>query len=188
MLLMIDNFDSFTYNLVDAFRQIGSEVCVMRNNALTVEACLELSPCQVVISPGPGNPSQAGICNSLITACAGKIPVLGICLGHQCIAQVFGGRVIRAKAPRHGKTSCIYHTNKGMFTGRPDGFMATRYHSLIVERETFPSCLEITAETEEGEIMGLRHRSLAIEGVQFHPESILTSEGMALLKTFINNN
>lgn len=185
MLLLIDNFDSFTYNLVQSFERLGVDVVIKRNDALTVEQCLTLKPAAIVVGPGPGTPSQAGISNALIHASAGRIPLLGVCLGHQGIAEVFGGDVVRAKYPMHGKLSQIHHNNTGMFKGLPQGFSATRYHSLVVKRETLPACLEVTAETAEGEIMGLRHRDYRIEGVQFHPESVLTECGDLLLENFI---
>lgn len=185
MLLLIDNFDSFTYNLVQYFQVIGDQVKVIRNNLLTIQECLNLNPVRLVISPGPGNPSQAGISKDLLLACAGKLPILGVCLGHQCLAEIYGGRVIRAHKPMHGKTSPIFHDGQGVFQGLPQGLLATRYHSLIVERASLPNCLKITAETSDGEIMGLRHRTHQhLESVQFHPESIMTEHGMDLLKNF----
>lgn len=184
MLLLIDNHDSFTYNLVQAFQMLNIQVQVVRNQALSVPECEGLNPSLLVISPGPGNPSQSGISIPLMQHYTGRIPILGVCLGHQCLAELYGGKVIRAKRPMHGKTSPIYHDDKGVFKDLPQGFKATRYHSLIVERATLPSCLEITAETEEGEIMGLRHKNDSLEGVQFHPESVLTEHGLTLLKNF----
>jgi anthranilate synthase/aminodeoxychorismate synthase-like glutamine amidotransferase len=184
MLLIVDNFDSFTYNLVQAFKVLGVETHVIRNNALESEA-LKLDPAFLVISPGPGHPSQAGLSNSLIRTLAGRIPILGVCLGHQCIGEMFGGKVMRARQPMHGKLSAITHNGKGVFRHLPQSFLATRYHSLILERDSLPNCLEISAETAEGEIMGISHREWAIEGIQFHPESIMTQEGMALLTNFI---
>jgi len=184
MLLLIDNHDSFTYNLVQAFQMLNIQVQVVRNQALSVKECEGFNPSLLVISPGPGNPSQSGLSIPLMQHYAGRIPILGVCLGHQCLAELYGGKVIRAKQPMHGKTSPIYHMNSGVFTNLPQGFNATRYHSLIVERETLPCCLEITAETAGGEIMGLRHKKHSLEGVQFHPESVLTEHGLTLLKNF----
>lgn len=187
MLLFIDNFDSFTYNLVQYFQILGMETRVVRNTTLTVAECLKLSPRYVVIGPGPGNPSQAGISKDLIKACLDhQIPLLGICLGHQAIAEVFGGEVVRAQKAMHGKVSAITHTQKGIFQGLPSPFSVTRYHSLIVKNESLPACLEVTAHTDEGEIMGLRHRTAAMESVQFHPESILTEHGFSLLRNFLD--
>ncbi|MBT9171680.1 MAG: Aminodeoxychorismate/anthranilate synthase component 2 [Syntrophomonadaceae bacterium] len=186
MLLVIDNYDSFTYNLVQYLGELGASVRVFRNNRLTAEEVLRLAPGRIIISPGPGTPDGAGISMEVIRACAGRIPILGICLGHQCLGQVFGGRIVRAERLVHGKTSAIYHYGKGVFAGLPSPFDATRYHSLLVERHTLPDCLEITAETEAGEIMGLRHKTIPwLEGVQFHPESILTAHGMELLASFL---
>ena len=186
MLLVIDNFDSFTYNLVQYFGQLGVEQKVFRNNAITVEEALALNPDRVMISPGPCSPTEAGVSIPIIEAFAGKKPLLGVCLGHQSIGQHFGGRVIRAPRLMHGKTSAIRHNGEGLFKGLPNPFRATRYHSLIVERETLPDCLEITAESEEGAIMGLRHKTLPILGVQFHPESYATQNGLDLLKNFLS--
>lgn len=186
MILLIDNFDSFTYNIVQSFQIIGYEVTTLRNDHLSISQCLAMSPDLLVIGPGPGNPSQAGISKQLLLACADRLPILGVCLGHQCLAEVFGGHVVLAKKPMHGKTSRITHDNKGIFQSVPQGFSATRYHSLIVERHSLPDCLEISAETEDGEIMGLRHKNYAIESVQFHPESVLTESGMDILKNFTN--
>jgi anthranilate synthase/aminodeoxychorismate synthase-like glutamine amidotransferase len=189
MLLLIDNFDSFTFNLVQYFQVLGLEVRLLRNNALPVKDLLELKPSYLVISPGPGHPGQAGISKELIAELSHQIPILGVCLGHQCIGELYGGNVIRARQPIHGKTSRIFHDGKGIFREMPQGFSATRYHSLIVERKTLPSCLEISAETDEGEIMGLRHRDFqSMEGVQFHPESILTESGIKILSNFINKS
>lgn len=184
MLLLIDNHDSFTYNLVQAFQMLKCPVQVVRNQSLSIQECEGLNPSLLVISPGPGNPSQSGISLDLMRHYAGRIPILGVCLGHQCLAELYGGHVIRASQPMHGKTSPIYHNQSGVFANLPQGFKATRYHSLIVERSTLPACLEITAETRMGEIMGLRHRALDMEGVQFHPESVLTEHGLTLLKNF----
>lgn len=185
MLLMIDNYDSFTYNLVQYFGELGEEVKVVRNDEITLEQVSQLMPACVVISPGPCTPDEAGISLQLIQHYGGSLPLLGVCLGHQSIGQAFGGRIIRAKQVMHGKVSPIFHENSGVFRGLPNPFMATRYHSLIIERESLPDCLEITAWTETGEIMGIRHRTLAIEGVQFHPESVLSEHGHQLLKNFL---
>ncbi|MEM1113441.1 MAG: aminodeoxychorismate/anthranilate synthase component II [Pseudomonadota bacterium] len=190
MLLMIDNYDSFTYNVVQYLAELGAEVKVVRNDEITVGDIEALAPERIVISPGPCTPNEAGISMAVIEAYAGKLPILGICLGHQSIGQVFGGDVIRARQVMHGKTSPIHHRGEGVFTGLSQPFEATRYHSLIVSRDSLPDCLEVTAwtETETGEvdeIMGLRHRELAIEGVQFHPESILTAHGHDLLRNFL---
>jgi len=187
MLLMIDNYDSFTYNLVQYLGELGAEVVVHRNDKITVERVAELAPSSIVISPGPCDPDRAGISLAVIERFAGKIPILGVCLGHQCIGQAFGGRIVRAKSLMHGKTSEIHHDGRGVFRGLPQGFTATRYHSLVVERSTCPDVLEISAWTDDGEIMGLRHRTLAVEGVQFHPESILTTSGKQLLANFLDS-
>jgi anthranilate synthase component 2 len=186
MLLMIDNYDSFTYNLVQYFGELGEEVRVARNDEITLDEIAALGPARICISPGPCSPNEAGISVPLLERFAGTFPILGVCLGHQAIGQAFGGRVIRAKALMHGKTDAIRHTGAGVFAGLPDSFTAARYHSLAVERSSLPDCLEITAWSEDGEIMGLRHRSLAVEGVQFHPESIATEHGHAMLKNFLN--
>jgi anthranilate synthase component 2 len=190
MLLMIDNYDSFTYNLVQYFGELRCEVKVFRNDEISVQEALALNPSQVVISPGPCNPDLAGISMEMIRACAGSVPLLGVCLGHQSIGQVFGGKVIGAKKIMHGKTSQIYHNNSSVFTDIPNPVKVTRYHSLIVEKNSLPDCLEITAwtEDEEGdfdEIMGFKHKEYAISGVQFHPESILTEHGHQMLKNFL---
>ncbi|MCX7043190.1 MAG: aminodeoxychorismate/anthranilate synthase component II [Gammaproteobacteria bacterium] len=190
MLLMIDNYDSFTYNLVQYFGELGQEVKVVRNDALDVAGIVALAPERIVISPGPCTPDQAGVSLAVLSELSGRVPILGVCLGHQSLGQAFGGKVIRAKSIMHGKTSPIHHTGGGVFAGLPSPFQATRYHSLVVEKESLPDCLEITAwtENEDGsfdEIMGLRHRTLAVEGVQFHPESILTEHGHAMLKNFL---
>jgi anthranilate synthase/aminodeoxychorismate synthase-like glutamine amidotransferase len=184
MILVIDNYDSFTYNIVQYLYEWDENVRVFRNDHITVEQVKELSPDKIVVSPGPGNPKQAGISMEVIRVFAGKIPILGVCLGHQCIGEVFGGRVVRAGRLMHGKTSPILHDGKGVFKGLKSPFEATRYHSLLVENETLPSCLAVSAKTKEGEIMGLRHKKLKVEGVQFHPESILTIEGKKLLRNF----
>ena len=185
MLLVIDNYDSFTFNLVQYFGTLGVEQRVFRNDQITAEEALALNPERVLISPGPCSPSEAGVSIAMIEAFAGKVPLFGVCLGHQSIGQHFGGKVIRSDRLMHGKTSPISHNEKDLFKGLPQGLQATRYHSLLVERESFPDCLEITAETAEGEIMGLRHRELPIWGVQFHPESIATENGMEILKNFL---
>ncbi|MGI9953514.1 aminodeoxychorismate/anthranilate synthase component II [Moorellaceae bacterium AZ2] len=185
MLLMIDNYDSFTYNLVQYLAELGEEVIVRRNDAITLEEMEKLKPRYLVISPGPSTPNEAGISLAAIKNFAGRIPILGVCLGHQCIGQAFGGRVVRAKRLMHGKTSSINHDGKTIFRGLKNPFRATRYHSLIVEEETLPACLEVTAKSEQGELMGIRHRKFPIEGVQFHPESILTEEGKKLLANFL---
>ena len=185
MLLMIDNYDSFTYILAQYFGELGAPVEVYRNDALSIDEIEAMAPRWIVISPGPGDPDRAGITLQAITHFAGKVPLLGVCLGHQAIGQAFGGRVIRAPRLMHGKTSRIYHNRRGLFEGMPQPFTATRYHSLVVDPETVPAELEVTAHTAQGEIMGLRHRSYLAEGVQFHPESILTQEGRRLLKNFL---
>ena len=185
MILMIDNYDSFTYNLVQYLGELGEELIVKRNDQITIQAIARLEPSSIVISPGPGRPSDAGISNELITTFAGTIPILGVCLGHQCIGEVFGGEVVRAKRPMHGKTSRIHHGSSPLFRGLPNPFDATRYHSLIVKRETLPKALAVTAWTSEREIMGLQHRRFPVYGVQFHPESILTTSGKDLLKNFL---
>jgi anthranilate synthase component 2 len=185
MLLMIDNFDSFTYNLVQYFGELGEAVQVVRNDAIDLAGIAALAPERIVISPGPCTPNEAGVSVPLIREFAGKLPILGVCLGHQAIGQAFGGRIVHAGRVMHGKISDIRHASKGVFAGLPASFQATRYHSLVIERSSLPDCLEITAESEDGEIMGVRHRQLRIEGVQFHPESILTEHGHALLKNFL---
>ncbi|PCH83250.1 MAG: anthranilate/aminodeoxychorismate synthase component II [Piscirickettsiaceae bacterium] len=189
-LVMIDNYDSFTYNLVQYFAELGADVQVLRNDQVTVDEVMAMQPDRLVISPGPGTPDKAGISLELIHRAAGNTPLLGVCLGHQSIGQAFGGKIIHAKKIMHGKTSLIHHNNVGVFAGLSNPYTATRYHSLVVEKESLPDCLEITAwtETEAGdidEIMGLRHKELDIEGVQFHPESILTEHGHDLLKNFL---
>jgi anthranilate synthase/aminodeoxychorismate synthase-like glutamine amidotransferase len=185
MILMIDNYDSFTFNLVQYLGEMGEEIRVFRNNKITPEEIEEMQPHHIVISPGPCTPNEAGISIPVIEKFAGRIPILGVCLGHQSIGQVFGGNVIRAENLMHGKTSQIYHDGKRIFRDIPSPFTATRYHSLIIERESLPDCLEITAETEVGEIMGVRHKEYVVEGVQFHPESILTEHGKKLLRNFL---
>lgn len=185
MLLMIDNYDSFTYNLVQYFGELGQEVQVYRNDEIDLKKIEMLAPRHIVISPGPCTPNEAGISVPLIHAFAGKIPLLGVCLGHQSIGQAFGGKIVHAKQLMHGKTSLIHHNSVGVFKDLPNPYTATRYHSLVIEKESLPDCLEITAWTEDGEIMGVRHKTMAVEGVQFHPESVLTEHGHALLNNFI---
>ena len=184
-LLLIDNYDSFTYNLVQAFMILGAEVLVHRNDALTVEAAVALAPTHLCISPGPGTPREAGVSMRMIEAFAGRVPVLGVCLGHQSMVEVWGGEVVRAGRLMHGKVSLVEHEGAGVFAGLPQPFAAGRYHSLIARPESMPDVLEVTARTREGEIMGARHRELVVEGVQFHPESILTPDGPALLGNFL---
>jgi para-aminobenzoate synthetase component 2 len=185
MILVIDNYDSFTYNLVQYLGELGEQVEVRRNDEIDLDGIEALKPDHILISPGPCTPNEAGISLALIERFKGEIPILGVCLGHQSIGQVFGGDVIRAERLMHGKTSPIIHDGKTLFKGLPSPFTATRYHSLIVKRETLPDCLEISAETAEGEIMGLRHKEYPIEGVQFHPESIITDHGLQILKNFL---
>jgi len=185
MLLMIDNYDSFTYNLVQYLGELGEDVRVHRNDEITLEQIEALRPQRIVISPGPCTPNEAGISVPLIRQFAGRIPILGVCLGHQSIGQALGGRIVHAKTLMHGKTSLIHHGGAGVFRGLPEPFEATRYHSLVIERESLPDCLEITAWTDDGEIMGVRHKNQALEGVQFHPESILTQHGHQLLRNFL---
>ena len=185
MLLLIDNYDSFTYNLAHFLGELGAEVVVKRNDAITVDALLDAAPQAVIMSPGPCDPDRAGICLELVERAAGRIPLFGVCLGHQAIGQAFGGKVVRAPYVMHGKLSPVRHTGEGVFRDLPNPFQATRYHSLTVERESLPDCLEITAETDDGVILGLSHRELPIHGVQFHPESIASEQGHALLKNFL---
>ncbi len=185
MLLMIDNYDSFTYNLVQYFGELGEEVRVARNDEITLEEIAALQPDRICISPGPCSPTEAGISLGVIERFGGRVPILGVCLGHQSIGHAYGGRVVRARRLMHGKTDAVTHTGTGVFAGLPSPFTATRYHSLAVERASLPDCLEVTAWTDDGEIMGLRHRTQAVEGVQFHPESIATEHGHALLKNFL---
>ena len=185
MLLMIDNYDSFTYNLVQYLGELGEDVRVYRNDEITLEEIERLAPDRIVVSPGPCTPNEAGISVPLIQKFAGKIPILGVCLGHQSIGQAFGGKVVHAGKVMHGKTSTVHHTDEGVFRGLPQNFHATRYHSLAIERDSMPDCLEITAQSEDGEIMGVRHKELAVEGVQFHPESILPEHGHQLLRNFL---
>jgi anthranilate synthase component 2 len=184
-VLVIDNYDSFVYNLVQYLGELGAEPLVHRHDDLTIDEIVELEPDAVLISPGPGNPDSAGVSNEVILRLGGVVPVLGVCLGHQCIGQVYGGTVVRAPEIMHGKTSLISHTGVGVFAGLPDPLEATRYHSLVVDRASVPDCLEITAETADGIVMGLRHKELQVEGVQFHPESILTAGGHDLLRNFL---
>lgn len=191
MILMIDNYDSFTYNLVQYLGELKADVVVERNDEITIEDIKQLNPERIMVSPGPCTPNEAGISLELIKAFAGKLPIFGVCLGHQSIGQAFGGKIIRAKEIMHGKTSLMHHTDKGVFNGLENPFEATRYHSLVIEKETLPDCLEITAwtETENGEldeIMGVRHKEYQIEGVQFHPESILTEHGHEMLQNFLD--
>ena len=185
MLLVIDNYDSFTYNLVQYFGELGEEVRVFRNDEITVEAAVALKPDRLVVSPGPCSPAEAGISVAAIQAFTGKLPLLGVCLGHQSIGAAFGGRIVHARQLMHGKTSPVHHADKGVFSGLPNPFTATRYHSLAIERASLPPCLEVTAWTEDGEIMGVRHKEFQVEGVQFHPESIRTEHGHRLLKNFL---
>ncbi len=185
MLLMIDNYDSFTYNLVQYFAELGADVTVRRNDEVTLQQIEELQPQYIVISPGPCTPNEAGVSVPVIKNFAGEIPILGVCLGHQSIGQAFGGRIIHAKRLMHGKTSSIHHNGSSVFSGLPNPFIATRYHSLVIERESLPDCLEITAWTDDGEIMGVRHKTMAVHGVQFHPESILTEHGHDILDNFL---
>lgn len=187
MILVIDNYDSFTYNLVQYLGELGEDIIVKRNDEIDLAGIEALAPDHILISPGPCSPNEAGISLSLIEHFKGKIPIFGVCLGHQSIGQAFGGEVVRAEKLMHGKTSAIHHDEKSIFAGMPSPFTATRYHSLIVRRETLPDCLEITAETDEGEIMGLRHKEYPIEGVQFHPESIITEHGLTMLRNFLQN-
>jgi anthranilate synthase component 2 len=185
MLLMIDNYDSFTYNLVQYFGELGEDVAVFRNDEITPDEIIKLEPSFIVISPGPCTPAEAGVSISLIERYCEKIPILGVCLGHQSIGQAFGGKIIHAKQLMHGKTTLISHNDTGVFHNLPNPFTATRYHSLAIEEKSLPDCLEITARAEDGEIMGVRHKDLAIQGVQFHPESFLTEHGHKLLKNFL---
>ena len=187
MLLMIDNYDSFTYNLVQYFGELGEEVRVFRNDEITVEAIAALKPDRLVVSPGPCSPAEAGISVAAIQAFAGRIPLLGVCLGHQSIGAAYGGKIVHARQLMHGKTSLVHHAGTGVFRGLPNPFIATRYHSLAIERASLPACLEVTAWTDDGEIMGVRHKEFAVEGVQFHPESILSEHGHRLLQNFLEN-
>jgi anthranilate synthase component 2 len=187
MFLLIDNYDSFTYNLFHFLGELGAELVVRRNDAVTPDEVLAMGPQGIILSPGPCEPAQAGICLDLIRAAAGRVPLLGVCLGHQAIGQAFGGKVVRAPLPMHGKISQVHHRGAGLFAGLPNPFKATRYHSLIVDRASLPACLEITAETEDGIIMGLAHHEHAIHGVQFHPESIASEHGHRLLANFLRH-
>ncbi len=184
-VLLVDNYDSFTYNLAQYFGELGADVQVERNDAITIEQIRALAPQAIVISPGPCTPNEAGISMDVIRELAGQFPILGVCLGHQSIGQVFGGRVVRAPRVMHGKVSKIFHDEKGLFAGVENPFIATRYHSLVIAPESLPDCLEVTAKTWEDEIMGVRHKKLRVEGVQFHPESIMTTAGKALLANFL---
>nr|WP_281047813.1 aminodeoxychorismate/anthranilate synthase component II [Syntrophotalea carbinolica] len=186
MLLMIDNYDSFTYNLVQYFAELGEDVEVYRNDQIDIDGILQRAPERLVVSPGPCSPKEAGISVEVIKRFAGRLPILGVCLGHQSIGYAFGGKIVRAGSLMHGKTSPIHHDGRELFAGLPNPFDATRYHSLVIERSTFPDCLEVTAWTDDGEIMGLRHRELPLWGVQFHPESILTVAGKDLLRNFLH--
>ncbi len=186
MILVIDNYDSFTYNLVQYLGELGADLVVYRNDQISLEEIADIAPEKIVISPGPCTPNEAGISVALVQHFAGKIPILGVCLGHQSIGQAFGGKIVGAPTIMHGKVSEIHHSGESIFQGLPEPFIATRYHSLIVERDSLPDCLEIMAETDDGVIMGLRHRDMAVDGVQFHPESILTGEGKNLLQNFLN--
>lgn len=188
MLLMIDNYDSFTYNLVQYLGELGEDVKVVRNDAITLEEIEALAPDRIVISPGPCTPKEAGISVPLIRRFAGRTPILGVCLGHQSIGEAFGGKIVHAQQLMHGKTSLIHHRGEGVFQGLPEPFTAIRYHSLAIERDSKPDVLEVTAWTDDGEIMGVRHKTLPVEGVQFHPESILTEHGHALLKNFLEHS
>ncbi|MDH4409075.1 MAG: aminodeoxychorismate/anthranilate synthase component II [Verrucomicrobiales bacterium] len=185
MLLVIDNYDSFTYNLVQYFGELGADLVVHRNDQISIDEIREMAPERICVSPGPCSPSEAGISCEVIRTFGGEIPIFGVCLGHQCMGEVYGGDVVRADRLMHGKTSLIFHHGEDLFKGIESPFEATRYHSLIVKRDTLPSCLEITAETAEGEIMGLRHKEKKVYGVQFHPESILTASGKTILKNFL---
>jgi anthranilate synthase component 2 len=185
MILMIDNYDSFTYNLVQYLAELGAKVAVFRNDEITAEKAEAMNPSHIVLSPGPCTPNEAGVTLALIGRMAGKVPLLGVCLGHQAIGQAFGGKVVRARQVMHGKTSRIRHDGQGVFRDIENDFVATRYHSLVVERSSLPDCLEATARSEDGEIMGLRHRALAVEGVQFHPEALLTEHGHRMLQNFL---
>jgi len=187
MVLVIDNYDSFTYNLVQYLGELGADICVFRNDKLTLESIVKMKPASIVISPGPGRPGQAGISKEVIKLFSGVVPILGVCLGHQCIGEVFGGKIVRAKQIMHGKTSLIYHNGKDIFAGLPNPFEATRYHSILIKKGTMPAKLfEITAKTRDDEIMGIKHRKHPTWGVQFHPESILTAEGKRILNNFLN--
>jgi anthranilate synthase component 2 len=185
MILVLDNYDSFTYNLVQYLGELGAKVKVVRNDELSVDELAALSPARIVISPGPCTPNEAGVSLELVARLAGTVPILGVCLGHQAIGQAFGGKVVRARQVMHGKVSTIHHDARGVFAGVPNDFTATRYHSLVVDQGSLPDTLEVSARSEDGEIMGLRHRSLAVEGVQFHPEALLTEHGHRMLENFL---
>ena len=185
MILMIDNYDSFTYNLVQYFGELGADLKIFRNDALTLQQIKKMHPSRIVISPGPGRPENAGVSVAIIKELSGKIPILGVCLGHQAIGYAYGGKIIQAKKLMHGKTSVIKHNRKDLFKSIPNPFEATRYHSLVIDRKTCPKCLEISAQTSDGEIMGVTHKEFPLWGVQFHPESILTKSGKAILKNFL---
>jgi anthranilate synthase component 2 len=185
MLLLIDNYDSFTYNLFHFLGELGEEIVVKRNDQISVQDALAMKPNSIVLSPGPCDPDRAGICLALINAAAGRVPILGVCLGHQAIGQAYGGKIVRAPVPMHGKLSTIHHTGKSVFRGVEDGFSATRYHSLVIERASMPSSLEITAETDDGVVMGVAHKAQPVHGVQFHPESIASQHGHTLLENFL---
>ena len=187
MLLLIDNYDSFTFNLFQYLSELGSDVKVVRNNKITVDEIIDMKPERIIISPGPSTPQQAGISNDVIRYFGCRLPLLGVCLGHQCIGYSYGGTVSSAAKIMHGKSSLIYHANKGVFTGLPNPFTAIRYHSLAIKRQNLPDCLEITAWTDDGEIMGIRHRQHMVEGVQFHPESFMTEKGKEILANFLNS-
>lgn len=187
MILVIDNYDSFTYNLVQYLGEMGEELSVFRNDKITTDEIAAMGPDRILISPGPCSPEQAGISIETIERFAGEIPILGVCLGHQSIGQAFGGNIVRAERLMHGKTSPILHDGRGVFAGMPNPFAATRYHSLLIERDSLPDCLEVSAETAEGEIMGVRHKTLPVEGVQFHPESVLTEQGKQILENFVKS-
>ncbi|MFZ5643378.1 MAG: anthranilate synthase component II [Bacillota bacterium] len=188
MVLIIDNYDSFVYNLVQYLKEMGQEVCVFRNDKIDINTIEKISPDHIIISPGPCTPDEAGISLEVVRCFSGRIPILGVCLGHQAIGQAFGGRVVRASRPMHGKTSTIRHDGRGVYRGLLQPIVVGRYHSLVVSTEGLPNCLEVTSFTESGEIMGLRHREYYVEGVQFHPESVLTPEGRQMLKNFLNNS
>jgi anthranilate synthase/aminodeoxychorismate synthase-like glutamine amidotransferase len=185
MILVIDNYDSFTYNIVQELGELGAEICVQRNDQTSIEGIKALNPSHIIISPGPGFPKDAGLSNQIIAEFGATVPLLGVCLGHQCIGEVYGGKVVHAPSLMHGKTSPVYHKGDALFTGVPSPFTATRYHSLVVREADLPECLEVTAFTESGEIMGLRHKEFPVVGVQFHPESILTDFGMRILQNFL---
>ena len=188
MILLVDNYDSFTYNVYQLIETLGFDCKVVRNDAITVDEVAAMKPEVIVISPGPGNPDEAGVSLELIARFSATTPILGVCLGHQAIGQAFGGDVVRAKAQRHGKTSKVRHCGDGIYEGLPQPFVAARYHSLVIDRATLPDCLEVTAETDDGVIMGVRHKTLRVEGVQFHPESVATPEGRKLIESFLNKH